>query len=801
MADITARFRLDISGIDAALTRVAAATLAAQGAFAAANAALAPLQGAFSAVKESLDLGGRLSDVSAQTGIAVGDLVVLRQAFTNAGLGADAVGPAINRLQKALGGINEDGEPTNRALADLGLSMAALQSLSPAEQFARVAAAIGSLPDPTQRAAAAMGIFGKSGGQMMALFRDGSALKTAQTQVGGLAASMEANANRFDAVSDAFGAAGLKGQQFAAMITAAIAPALEEIANALNETDLTGFGEMVGELAVGAIQLGQALSSMIPQILGVVAAMALYRAGFDARVVGAMRNLGPAASRSFAQVRVALASLNFSSMATGARTAFASIGVAARGAALAIKGALISTGIGIIIAAIAAGIELIIGKVSQAKEAVRAATSANREMYKAVRSVQEEYKNISSEADKIAFGKRVEQEIEAARDSLAGLDEQFENLAPEQRDDIAMNYRTQISLLERMRETMGKISPEVMAQRQAEKDRAAALEESTRKAAGLSAELGKNKEALDNKIADAAFGELSASDQRDTTLGSVGVSDTADLDAQIATLAAKRESTALTNEEALRMQSLIEAREKLIGIEQTLGREREQAIRKAEEEEKKRTQEAERRADFLREVNREIARAQASASGDSDSAAKFDRDARLEQETKQGIGVGLDPAEAARIAEQKVGSLDTEAAAQKAEANRETLSALDLETRLAEAKAAGNKEEARRIEWLQRYNSELKRLEGVLPAEEAQAAAARLVNAQFAQEPQSSERGISGALFSSSLARIGAGGNFVSSGSDPILTENRRQTSILERIAKGVSRRSPESVEVSYVLA
>jgi serine/threonine protein phosphatase PrpC len=107
MADITARFRLDISGVDAALARIAAGTLAVQGAFAAANAALAPLAGAFNAVKESLDLGGQLSDISAQTGIAVDDLVVLRQAFQNAGVGADGVGPAINRLQKALGAGNQ----------------------------------------------------------------------------------------------------------------------------------------------------------------------------------------------------------------------------------------------------------------------------------------------------------------------------------------------------------------------------------------------------------------------------------------------------------------------------------------------------------------------------------------------------------------------------------------------------------------------------------------------------------------------------------------------------------------------
>ena len=51
------------------------------------------------------------------------------------------------------------------------------------------------------------------------------------------------------------------------------------------------------------------------------------------------------------------------------------------------------------------------------------------------------------------------------------------------------------------------------------------------------------------------------------------------------------------------------------------------------------------------------------------------------------------------------------------------------------------------------------------------------------------------------MAKIGAGGNFVSGGSDPILTENRRQTSILERIARSVSRQGSQSTELNYTLA
>ena len=802
MADITARFRLDISGIDAALARVAAATISVQGAFAAANAALAPFASAFAAIKESLDLGGHLTDMSAQTGIAVADLVVLRQAFANAGMDADAVGPQINRLQKALGGINEDGEPTNKALAALGISMGELQSLNPAEQFARVSAAIARIPDATERAATAMGIFGRKGAALQAIFLDSSAMEVARQQVGGLGDTMQANAPRFDAISDAFESAHLKGQQLSAGFTAAIAPALEAVGNALNATDLTDLGKSLGDIAVAAIRFGQVLSGMIPQIMGVVAAMALYRAGFDMKVVSAMSNIGPAATRAFAQVRVALATMNFSSVGAAARTAFAGIGMAARGAALAIKGALISTGIGILIAGIAAAIEVVIGKIQQAKEATRAAAAASNESLKAVTSIAEEMRTVSSEADKVDMGKRIDRDIEAAKESLAGLADQFENLTPEQRNDIAGEYRQRIHLLEQMKSSMAGITPEVMAQRQAEKDRAAALEESRRKAASLSGELGKNKEALDKKIADAAFSELSATDQKSATLAGVGHSTTSEVDQQIALLAAKRESSSLTNDEVIRMQSLMDAREKLIGIERDLAREREQAAKKAEEDAKKEAEAAAKRAEFTRDVNREIARAQAEASGDKETVKRLDHEAKIDQETKQGISAGLDPKEAARLANEKVGALDTAAAAQKDEENRKTLTALDLETRLAEAKAAGNKEEAARIEWLQKYNSELSRLRDAMPEADAQAAAARLANAQSAGDPQSAQsQGRGGALYSSSMAKIGAGGNFVSGSSDPILTENRRQTSILERIARSVSRQGSQSTELNYTLA
>lgn len=787
MADITARFRIDVSGVDAALARVAAATIAVQGAFAAANAALAPFQQAFGAIKDSLDLGGRLSDVSAQTGIAVGDLVVLRQAFDNAGVGADGVGPAINRMQKALAGVTEDGEPSNEALRRLGISMAEIRSLSPAEQFARVASGLAAIQDPTDRAATAMKIFGRKGGEMMALFRDSSAMATAAQQVGGLATAMDANANRFDFISDAFGAAGLKGQQFATGVTAAIAPALEEMAIALNKADLTGLGESVGTAAAAVLKLGQAMSQVIPQIMGVVTAMTLYRAGFDAKVMPAMSTIGPAAARAFAQVRIAIASISFASVGTGARTAFAAVGVAARGAALAIKGALISTGIGALIVGIGMAIEALLGKLDRMKQGAKALEQAGNETSEVVNAVAEAVRNVSSEEDKVALGERIEADIAAAKKALAGLNDSAENLSDEDRDSLAAQYNQRIQLLERMRTIMEKIPQEVMQGRQAEKDRAAALEESRLKATELNKELGKNAEALKGKIAEDAFQQLSPEDQRSTLLGQAGAADTAALDAEIETLAAKRLSAGLTEDEVIRMASLIEAREKLIRIERNLARERE---RNAEEEEQK----AKRRAEYEQEAAREITRLQAAAAGDKDAVAQIERQQRIDLETQRGVSAGLGEDEARRLATEKVDAGLEADRAERERQNEETREAVDLELQLAEAKAAGNDEEAKRLEWLQKYNAELSRLRELMPEAEAQALATRMANATTADAGTREKRTIE-------RTTANAEGAFVRRLTiDPMVAEQRRQNatlndmkSLLERIARaGESPSTPQ---------
>ena len=57
--------------------------------FGAIKAAAALVSGTLGTFKDALDLGGTLADMSARTGIAIKDLVVLGRAFENAGKSAD----------------------------------------------------------------------------------------------------------------------------------------------------------------------------------------------------------------------------------------------------------------------------------------------------------------------------------------------------------------------------------------------------------------------------------------------------------------------------------------------------------------------------------------------------------------------------------------------------------------------------------------------------------------------------------------------------------------------------------------
>jgi hypothetical protein len=237
--------------------------------------------------KAALDFGGQISDLSARTGIAASELMVMGQAFKNNGLSIEAVGPAVNRLQKALAGVNEDGQATSNIFGQLGLDMEALRAGTPDEQFRRVGAAISGIADPAERTAAAMAIFGRSGGELMALFNSPDAFGQAAKEVGAQAEIMDRNAALFDDISDKLALAGLKIQGFFVGFADQVAPVIQPLLDWFAGQDLAAQGQAFGKTVATAIQM--LVDGTIWGALG--DGMALAALGFVNRITSGVNNV------------------------------------------------------------------------------------------------------------------------------------------------------------------------------------------------------------------------------------------------------------------------------------------------------------------------------------------------------------------------------------------------------------------------------------------------------------------------------------------------------------------------------
>jgi hypothetical protein len=237
-----------------------------------ATAGTAAFAGVVAAMKSAIDAGGELSDMMARTGAAGKGLMVLQQAFSNAGIAAGQVPAVLNKMQKALAGVNEEGDRvTTRVFDDLGLSIDALQSMDPAEAFRKIGEAISQFESPAKRAAIAMEIFGRSGGELLVLMQDSRAFSTAEQQIGGLANTLATNADSFDAVSDSLQLLGVKYKQLGAEVALSLLPQLTAFSQWANEVDLSQVGSEIGMLAEHVVTLSIALAQTVKQLPGMAA--------------------------------------------------------------------------------------------------------------------------------------------------------------------------------------------------------------------------------------------------------------------------------------------------------------------------------------------------------------------------------------------------------------------------------------------------------------------------------------------------------------------------------------------------
>jgi hypothetical protein len=209
--------------------------------------------------RDIIELGGELSDLSARTGIAASSLLVLQQAYKDNGVEAGKVGTSINKMQKAIVDADRGLMTQKRAFDSLHLSTRQLLELSPEDQFNSISSAIANLEDPTKQAAAAMDIFGKSGAELMPLFKSGGAIDDAKASLGQLPEIMQRNVEQFDRIDDLLGRMPNKSRQLFAGIGDQLADDLLAPLEELNKMDFTEAGRNIGayfDLAIASFKDG-----------------------------------------------------------------------------------------------------------------------------------------------------------------------------------------------------------------------------------------------------------------------------------------------------------------------------------------------------------------------------------------------------------------------------------------------------------------------------------------------------------------------------------------------------------------
>ena len=245
--------------------------------------------------KEAFDLGGAMSDLSAQTGESAGDLLVLKQAFEDTGVGGDALGQTLAIMRRNLADLSGSGTK-GETFKQMGLDLKALQSMGAEDQLETIGRAIRAMDNPTKQAAASMEIFGRSGAGMLTFLKDDAALGTARKSLGSLTDIIDDNANAFDAVSDRIGRLKMKSVGLWAGVAEGLTPLIDQITGMFDGLDVAGFGRKIGAVFGSIVELFR--ENSIGDILA---------AGLDAAWTGFMDFAVEGASRIGSLLETALA--------------------------------------------------------------------------------------------------------------------------------------------------------------------------------------------------------------------------------------------------------------------------------------------------------------------------------------------------------------------------------------------------------------------------------------------------------------------------------------------------------------
>lgn len=109
-----------------------------------------------------VDLGGRLTDLSEQTGIATQTLSGIKSTLEESGTSVESFATAIFQVQKNLGQIQNEADPAAQAVRYLGLNLDQLRNADTDRFLDLIVDSLGNIKNPMERAALGAALMGKN---------------------------------------------------------------------------------------------------------------------------------------------------------------------------------------------------------------------------------------------------------------------------------------------------------------------------------------------------------------------------------------------------------------------------------------------------------------------------------------------------------------------------------------------------------------------------------------------------------------------------------------------------------------
>ena len=220
-------------------------------------------------ITSAIEMGDEMRNLAGRTGASIPFLYDLQKLLKDSGVSSMSGAVALQNMQRALTGVNADGEPTNDMLARLKLNVDDLMKMTPEQQFITIGKAISNLSTSAEQTAASFSIFGRAGASLKGVFKEAgfAELGTKQSETG---VALAKNADNFSKISAKLRDSGSFFRGFFIEMAGAVAPSILELFKLFEGGNiLAGFGAKLGEQIKFGVEvlIGAFKSGMIFDLL------------------------------------------------------------------------------------------------------------------------------------------------------------------------------------------------------------------------------------------------------------------------------------------------------------------------------------------------------------------------------------------------------------------------------------------------------------------------------------------------------------------------------------------------------